>query len=296
MTRYGLFLPACLLACGPSTAAEPSGGGGQSDSAAEPKLDVPQGGASSSGGDGCTEVFEGDIEVNDESDFEWLRTVREIGGVLTIAELTGRSDLEFLGCLERVQGILVRDTQSLLSFEGLGRLRMIDGELAVRGNASLESLRGLDSLEGIGQVWIRDNPELSRLEIESPTDIGYFRLGWYECDGYGPDATAIPRGDNPKLTGLDGLGRIDPSSGIDFVIEGQSGFESTQTIVDVVSRLDIGVDNNFPSTSFHLNPKLSRAEIEAVFEAKGSSLEDSTPGVVCENRDDDNKCPCKGGE
>ena len=298
MTRYGFFLSASLLACGPSPAAEPSGGEGQSDSVAEPKLDVPEDGtssSSSSGGDGCTEVVEGDLEVNDESDFEWLRTVREVQGVLTIAELTGHTNLEFLGCLESVQGVWVKDTQSLRSLDGLGRLTALESGLSVSGNAALETLGGLDSLESIGEVWIRDNPELSRLELESPTDIRYIRLGWYECDGYGPDATALPRGDNPKLKGLDGLGNLDPAAKIDFVIEGQSGFESTQTIVDVISRIDIGVDNNFPSASFHLNPNLSREEIEAVFLAKGSSLEDTTPGVVCENQDDDNKCPCEAG-
>lgn len=242
------------------------------------------------------EVVEGDVEVNDEADFEWLRTVREIQGVLTIAELTGHTNLEFLRCLESVQGVWIKDTENLRSLDGLGRLGVIDGDFSVSGNTSLETLGGLDSLKSVRGVWVLDNPELSRLELESPTDIGSFRLGWYECDGYGPGATAIPRGDNPKLKGLDGFGRIDPGADIDFVIEGQSGFESTQAIVDVISRIDIGVNNNHPTTLFHLNPNLSREEIEAVFLAKGSSLEDSTPGVVCENQDDDNKCPCKGGE
>ena len=78
MTRFGLLFSVCLLACGPSLAGDPPGGKGQSDSAVEPKLDVPQGVSSSasSGGDGCTEVVVGDLEVDDESDFEWLRTVR----------------------------------------------------------------------------------------------------------------------------------------------------------------------------------------------------------------------------
>lgn len=296
MTRFGWMLSSCLLACGPSRASSPASEEGQSGGVAEPKLDVPEDGSSSSGGNGCTDVVEGDVEVNDQSDFEWLRTVREIRGGLTIAELTGHTNLEFLGCLETVQGIWVKDTQSLRSLEGLGRVKTLEWGFSVTGNASLETLRGLDSLESIGVVWIYDNPELSRLELESPTDIASLRLGWYECDGYGPDATAIPRGDNPKLKGLDGLGRIIPSSNINFVIQGQSGFESTQTIVDVVSRIDIGVDNNFPSTEFHLNSKLSRSEIEAVFEAKESSVEDVSHLVVCENRDDDNKCSCKGGE
>ncbi|MBV1857270.1 MAG: hypothetical protein KUG77_02585, partial [Nannocystaceae bacterium] len=148
--------------------------------------------------------------------------------------------------------------------------------------------------EGIGQVWIRDNPELSRLELENPTDIGYFRLGWYECDGDGPDATAIPRGDNPKLTGLDGFGKVKMVSG--FVIEGQSSFSSTGTLVDVLSRRDPSPTGGLPAISFHLNPELAQDEIDAVFGALGLGEEfEPTPGVACENQDDENKCACEAG-
>ena len=295
MTKSGLFFSAFLLACGPSPAAEPSGGEGQSDSVAEPKFDLPEDGtSSSSGGDGCTEVVEGDLEVDNESDFEWLRTVREIHGVLTISEISELPDLEFLGCLENVQGLWVRDTESLRSLEGLGRLKAIEGDLSVSGNASLETLKGLASLESVQRVWILDNPELSRLELDSPTDIGRFRLGWYECDGDGPDATAIPRGDNPKLTGLDGLGQVRMVSG--FVIEGQSSFSSTGTIVDVLSRRDPSPTGGLPAISFHLNPELAQDEIDAVFGALGLGDEfEPTPGVACENQDDDNKCACEAG-
>ncbi len=299
MTRYGFLLSACLLACGPSPAEAPSGGEGQSDSVAEPKLDAPEDGTSSSsnGNDGCTEVVEGDLEVNDASDLDWLRAVREVHGVLTITELSGHAHLEFLGCLESVQGLWIKDTTNLRSLAGLGRLKTLERGLSVSGNASLETLRGLDSLESIGGggVSVLDNPELSRLELESPRDIGYFRLGSYECDGYGPDAAALPRGDNPKLSRLDGFEKVEKVSG--FVVEGQSAFSSTETIVDVLSRREPSPDGGLPDIRFHLNPVLGQDELDAVFRTLG--LEDEfepTPGVVCENQDDDNKCPCKGGE
>lgn len=295
MTRLGLSFSALLLACGPTPASQPASGEGQSDGVTEPKLDVPDDGtsSSSSGGDGCTEVVEGDVEVNDTSDFEWLRTVREIRGALTIDGLTEQSNLDFLGCLEEVESIWIKDTQSLRSLEGLGRVERLESGLSVSGNTALETLRGLDAVEAIGQVWILDNPELSRLELDSPTEIGSFRLGWYECDGYGPDATAIPRGDNPKLSELDGFGEVTAVTG--FTIEGQSAFSSTETIVEVLSRRKPG--SGIPAIGFHLNPQLGGADVNAVFEALG--LDDRfepSPGIVCENRDDQNKCPCLGGE
>ena len=300
MTRRILALSALVAACGPSASESSTGGEGQSDSVGA-KLDVPaEDGTSTSGtstgrADGCTEVIEGDFEVTDESDFEWIRGVREVEGGLAVTGLSAQENLEFLGCLERAQGLSIRDTEGIRSLEGLSRLEVIDGEFVVSGNSDLETLAGLDALEAVERgLWILDNPELSRLELHTPIRIGQVRLGWFECDSYGrPDSVALPRGDNPKLKGIDGLELVD--SGTGFIIQGQSGFESTATIVEILSR-NPDAGSGTPSLKFNLNPALPSSEIEAVFLALGLDEFEPTPAIVCENLNDEVPCPCKGGE
>lgn len=298
MTRRMLALSALMAACGPSASESSTGGEGQSDSVGA-KLDVPaEDGTSTSGtstgrADGCTEVIEGDFEVTDESDFEWLRGVREVEGGLTVTGLSTQESLEFLGCLERVKGLWIRDTEGIRSMEGLGRLELIDGEFSVSGNSDLETLAGLDALETVEWgMWVLDNHELSRFEIHTPTRVPRVRLGWYECEKENAGFVSVPRGDNPKLKAIDGFELVQD---VDFVIEGQSGFESTQAIVDIFSGIEIGVGNVFPSAEFHFNPRLTAADLSAVYEVLGMEFESLPPSIVCGNGGDDNECPCKGG-
>jgi len=209
-TSRTVVVCAALLttACGPDLrpiAGEGDGSGNEGDGSGN------EGGSSSTGVPSeCTEVVEGDLEITDASDFEWLRTVREVTGHVRVQDLTIAEDLSMLSCLEVAGGGLwAQDTKSLRSLRGVGRLRSVgtwpDGVVRVDGNLALETLAGLDGLEEIGTIRVWDNPNLSRLEVNAVKRLGNLMLGWVECVPPGVGGVAMPRGDNPKLTEIDGF-------------------------------------------------------------------------------------------
>ena len=99
----------------------------------------------SGGATPCSEVVEGDLELDAQADLEAVRSVREIEGTLAI---TGSVvDLEALGCLESIRGSLqIHDTAGLGDLSGLEGLTHVGGQLWVARNPDLASLDGLSSL------------------------------------------------------------------------------------------------------------------------------------------------------
>ncbi len=307
MTSRRVVLSATLLltACGPGLSPIVSEGGGTGSEAGGTGNEGSgsEGSSSSSGAPSeCTEVVEGDLEITDASDFEWLRTVREVTGQVQIRDLAVAEDLSMLSCLDVVgDGLLVIGTDTVRSLHGLERLRFVgtwpDGLIFVEANAALETLAGLDGLEEIGTIRVWDNPNLSRLEVNAVKRLGNLMLGWVECVPPGVGGVAIPRGDNPKLTEIDGFEALE--SGALFGVYGQSGLVSLTRIVEL-SKLREAEQLKQPSNenisgTFELNSALPLSEINEFYAVRGLFPPYSV-GLVCGNKDDPNVCECKGGE
>ncbi len=287
-----------LGACSPTPARVPSSTGTASDSSTIPETSSSSESgssseASSTGLVGCTEVFEGDLRVDEDTDLDWLRTVREVTGTLRVEGTTTWTTLEPLSCLQKVgQSLSIRDNMALESLDGLERLEVLGAadilamaNFAVSNNPSLKSLRGMDSLRKIESIFIQSNASLDRLELNHVEEVQSVHLGGCDYNESGDDF--YPFGDNPQLIEFDGFDALLPGERALFTSQGQSNMASLSRLVELTQA---GVDVSTGSMMF--NPKLGDDEIAAVYEAAGYTPPGAVEDRFCENRDNDLECRC----
>lgn len=289
-----LFVGVLLLAaCGPDVGAVGETGGGDGGSSLTGAGSLSGGADSSFGTDaGCFEVVDGALSVDEGTDLEWLSTVREVTGQLTILSFSGTRDLGELRCLQSVGGAMaVRGNPNLESLAGLEMIRDVDDFLIVTENPRL---RTLDiPLERVRRLQVSSNPSLESLGLSMVQEMELLEVGYINCPEF-PDPetglTPVIGGDNPLLQGVDGLESLRSDSV--FLIAGQSGLVSTEGIVEVAE----SYQQQFPDgqvgvqSKFWGNPSLSEAEVSRVFDAEGRKSYGAAQ--ACENRDDERECQC----
>lgn len=149
-------------------------------------------------------VFEGPLEIFDDTDPASLECIVEITGDL-----------------------LIRNTTSLVSFESLGNLQRVGGKVRIENNATLASLDGLASLQVVeGKnttpfMYIFDNPSLTDIsDLQALRHVGLVSIAG--CDaltdltglaGIVEPGWSLHLGGNAELSSLASLAGITGFSG-----------------------------------------------------------------------------------
>ena len=284
-----MFGALLAVACGPEV-----GGGGEDGGTGSSSTgaDASTGSSNSSSGVevGCFEVVYGSLLLDEETDLEWLSTVREVTGQLTVNSFGGTRDLRELRCLDTVGGAIdIRRNPDLESLAGMEMLREIGDILFVTENPRLKTLDL--PVEKVCGVQIASNPNMESIGLANVRSIDFLSLGSSSCPDF-PEPGAVPTivGDNPLLKNVEALQNLEEA--VLFIVAGQSGFVSTGGIVETTEAFrrrypdkQYGVQSEFLR-----NPSLSESEVSKVFEAEGR--ESYGANQACENRDDDRECTC----
>jgi hypothetical protein len=155
MKNLATLLLLSATACGTSAHADTSMGDGSSAEASDvphdPCADAGHLDASDFGTDGTWT-----IRTPDEA--AALERVRSVSGAL-VFQGPALSTLPHLQCLERVDTLWITATP-LTTLSAFSNLREVLGELQIFQNAQLTSLEGLDSLESVRWMSVRDNATL----------------------------------------------------------------------------------------------------------------------------------------
>ena len=255
--RCGLIvlLSWALSACGPGAPAEPpesvgSGTGGKvAESSSSGSSSTGGEGSSSTAAEPCGEVVEGDVTVSAPADAEALANVREIEGVLRISGWERESFIGHFPCLERVGNLRILDSSSLLTLSGLERLRMVEYGISIARNASLTSLDGLSSVEGVGGLFVASNPALARIDLPAAVELHWIEIGGCAFD---PD-TALESTNG--ITTLDGFESLESVGRV--VVSGQAELESLPAIRRL---LDAGAQGG--EVIIQHNPNLPIEEVD----------------------------------
>lgn len=299
MTRAKhLLLPwllAAFTACSPGNPSDGTGEatGGASgtsvvtDGSSETTEHADSGESASTGPEfACPDArwHEGDLNIDDATDLEALRDVGGVTGSLYISETGALVDLEFLSCLEVVEGtVSMWDNASLSALRGLERLRVINGntegigklsDLAFVRNPMLARIDSLDSLEAVGILVVESNESLTEIEMPALRQVETMLLGGY-CHEIVPNQPLASVGSYPVLESVG-----------TFVLLGQYEISSLDSLIELAER---GVV--FGEASFEHNYNLPQTEIDAFAAASGLAPE------TCQNQDDTEECPpCPPGE
>ncbi len=225
---------------------------------------------------------EGKLRIDDTTDVESLRDVGGVTGSLSIGATSKIVDLEFLSCLEIVEGtVWIHDNENLGDLHGLERLRVIGGaqegalpplwHLGLQRNPARLRIDSLDSLETLGILVIESNESLMEIEMSALREVETLLLGGY-CVPGGPRVGQLftSVGDYPVLERVQS-----------FVLYGQYQFTSTASLVELAER---GVA--FEEAYFEGNTSLPLSEIDAF--AAAASLVPYT----CSNMDETEECSC----
>lgn len=223
---------------------------------------------------------EGALEIDDDVDIGTLRDVGGVTGSLVIAQTQSLADLEFLSCLEIVEGtVTIFENESLVSLQGLEQLRLVNGnseglkvwDLGLVRNPALQRIDSLDSLGTIGVMVVGANESLTEIEMAALHQVQTLSLGGY-CLGGGapePDQPLTHVGTFPNLEHVE-----------TFELRGQFEFTSLESLIDLAER---GVA--FENAVFEHNINLPQSEIDAF--AASASITPET----CSNMDDIEECP-----
>lgn len=291
------LLAVVFVACSPAPADDGGGGGGGSGTSVTMTITSSTAehvdSSDSSDGTSASVDFacpgarwhEGNLRVDDATDLDALRDVGGVAGWLSVSGTSTITDLEFLSCLEVVQGgVSIYDNQGLEDVHGLERLRSIAGlsdgitpnQLSFANNPMLSRIGSLDALETLDVLVVGSNESLIELEMPALRQVGAILLGGYcRAGGPTPDQPLDTVGSYPVLEQVE-----------TFVVYGQHELVSLDSMIELADR---GVV--FGEVDFQYNWNLPQSEIEAFAMAAAIIPE------ACSNRDDMEDCPrCPGGE
>ncbi len=139
---------------------------------------------------------------------EHLSTV----GTLSIAFCNMLTDVTLPGVTRTGGDLVLRGNNGLISLDGLGNVRTVDGLLRIEANASLTYTHGLTNLTSTGSLWVVDNPVL--LDVDGFSELtstgiltitGNSKLA--NLDGFSSltSASTTHIENNPLLSNLNGL-------------------------------------------------------------------------------------------
>lgn len=271
----GIALACVLTGCGPGTTEGTASG--SSTTAATGTGTVPTSGVltgvdtssanGSTAGNGsssettwgsmeCPNIFEGDLVLTDETDVDALRTVFRVTGDVLVEE-TAFVDLEFLSCLQRIDGsLLVRRNPLLENLNGLEQLESFInagpfGGVSIEFNPKLQTLAALGAVREMRRLQIWDNDSLTDLGLNSLETVVRIAIG--ECvrgDEKEPYSFS-----NDALVTIDGFASLREAR---VEVGGQANLVSLGSLHDVEAR-----GGELSGTFWH-NPQLATEEIESL--------------------------------
>ncbi|MFT5683682.1 MAG: hypothetical protein ACI8RZ_004614 [Myxococcota bacterium] len=116
-------------------------------------------------GEVFSEPLDGDgviVEAADMADLCPCYT--EISGELRIRTLSDSTDLAGLSCIESVESILIYDSDSLTSLDGLNNLQFVEKDITIQDNALLSDLSALSNITTLSEyLSVEDNDALTDL-------------------------------------------------------------------------------------------------------------------------------------
>ena len=214
---------------------------------------------------GCVEIT-GDLRVaaGDLPDLSALSRLTRVGGRLIIEHNSALTSLSGLSALTHVgEGIIIRDNAALTSIMALsgvggGAVKAALDELTIEGNPALTSLAGLEGVERVRALTLRELGALTSLQ-----GLGGLRAvepgGLVHLEGLGALTTLMPLGQLagqparlhlqrlPALTSLQGLGGLKRMRTLH--LEGLDGLTTLQGLDPVYVEDDLIVRGNAALTS-----------------------------------------------
>ena len=144
----------------------------------------------------CTDVHEGSLTLDGQTEVDSSLALREVTGSLVI---TGDvQSLASLSCLSRVGADLrIQGTADLADLTGLFSLSYVGRRLDISHNENLESLDGLDALGFVPYISIQGNA-LRSLKLDELQAVEQLQIG--DCCSRGAG--------EPELEDLSGLGSL----------------------------------------------------------------------------------------
>lgn len=104
------------------------------------------------------------LRVTEWEDISELAGVQTLGTTLYLGESATDDDLQWVQCLQRIEGSLVVTNTSLTSLHGLEALRSIDFDLRIRINEQLTDLDGLAGLTAARILEVEYNEQLEHID------------------------------------------------------------------------------------------------------------------------------------
>ncbi len=215
-------------------------------------------------------------------------TCTVLGGDLTINNELEMLAFQKAGCSEITGDLIVRDSDTLSSLDGLQSVTAIGGQLRISNNGSLANLHGLAGLKSIG----------GRLRIDGNDSLVDFE-GLQGLESI-PEDLRVSNNDNlVSLRGLDGLEFI----GNQVLIRNNASLESLEGLEHVESiGLHLRIESNHSLTSILAleslsfidgsfwiqdNNSLPTCDVEALRDQVGG---DNIGSVSISGNDDDGVC------
>lgn len=209
--------------------------------------------SSSSGPDECWRVIDGSLVVDDTTDLEALRNIREIRGDLAIdLDSSTQSDLSFLGCLESVEYLSLRVGGNFVSTAGAVRLARATTIHIAPGSVGPRALEGFEHISELISLEIDDSSALERIELPGLERLSWIRIG--NC------LTNLPQ-NNPSLTSTGTFASLEHVGSI--LVEGNVALVR-DGILDALLK-NGGAAPEY--VSYIINGQLPEEEIVPVFEA-----------------------------
>lgn len=209
--------------------------------------------SSSSGPGECWRVIDGSLVVDDTTDLEALRNIREIRGDLAIdLDSSTQSDLSFLGCLESVEYLSLRVGGNFVSTAGAVRLARATTIHIAPGSIGPRALEGFEHISELISLEVDDSSALERIELPGLERLSWIRIG--NC------LTNMPQ-NNPSLTSTGTFASLEHVGSI--LVEGNVALVR-DGILDALLK-NGGAAPEY--VSYIINGQLPEEEIVPVFEA-----------------------------
>jgi hypothetical protein len=227
----------------------------------------------------CPEVHEGDLMINDDTDLDALALVGHVTGSVRVIDYSG-ADLQFLACLHAVDGEMwISQAPNLQNLTGLDSLQHL-GALVLRENPALASVAGLGEVHTLGSLTIRGNASLASIDLPQVKEVIDLHIGG--CTFIFDEEDQL---DNPLLADLDGL------TGLESLHSLHVGSQSA--IVSLARVREIATAGGFDAayyTSINNNPNLPYDEVELLRELMNQDPDIYSCGNLGEP--DSNQCYC----
>lgn len=248
-----------VVGCGPSSGMGPHSSDGTAGSVtlgSSDSIGASESGLAATTSDDCSEVHEGTLTIDQDTDVVGLDTIGRINGGLVV-ERTTLTDLSILSCVREVHGsVSIVDNTELTSLSGLERLELVEveGEPAslFLWNPKLESLAGIGPIRSLDRLVLGHNPALRDLALNDLESVEWLEIGNCVSDG--------TRLVDESIVEINGLASLQSINGV--FIGGLRDLVSLGRLHEIPASGWHG----FGSVYLYNNPSLPYAEVEALAE------------------------------